>query len=213
MRRPVPLALELAALAATILFAVRLGSAAPTDTAFMGRWRSALAVPARRLGGRGDRRGQHPRASAPPARAAERHPGQCLIMPHDPREDWLYETIPSETLDVGDVALGAGRRRHPADGEATTAWPWWRVRGNGRIGSGRSRSGGDRSGVFVARGSCPDSLKVKVTAGSGPPHLTPVSKLSHRQLWSRRGKPGPALAHPTAASVGDADRGLNATAD
>ena len=77
MRRPVLLALELAALAATVLFAVKLGSAVPDQRRV--HWAGgtlALAVPARRLGGRGDRGGQYPRASAAPARAAERHPGQ-----------------------------------------------------------------------------------------------------------------------------------------
>ena len=77
MRRPVLLALELAALAATVLFAVKLGSAAPTRAAFIGQvalwlWLSLLAISA----GMATVEASHPCASTPPARAAERHPGQ-----------------------------------------------------------------------------------------------------------------------------------------
>ena len=126
MRRPVLLALELAALAATVLFAVKLGSAAPTDTAFIGQvalwlWLSLLAVSA----------GVATVEASTLARARRLRalqsdiPAKCLIMPHDPREDWLYETVPSETLDVGDVVLVQAGDVIPVDGEVIEVWPRW----------------------------------------------------------------------------------------
>ena len=86
-------------------------------------------------------------------------------MPHDRREDWLYETVTSETLDVGDVVLVQAGDSSRLDGEviegvaevdesSVTGEPAPVIR----------ESGGDRSAVFGGTRVLSDWLKFKVTA-------------------------------------------------
>ena len=123
-----------------LLFAVRLGSAEPSNTAFIGQvalwlWLSLLAVSA----------GVATAEASTLARARRLRalqsdiPAKCLIMPHDPREDWLYETVTSETLDVGDVVLVQAGDVIPVDGEVIEGVAEVDNPGNGQIRPGHPR--------------------------------------------------------------------------
>ena len=89
-------------------------------------------------------------------------------MPHDRREDWLYETVPSETLDVGDVVLVQAGDVIPVDGEVIDGVA--EVDESAVTGESAPvirESGGDRSAVFGGTRVLSDWLKVKVTADLG----------------------------------------------
>ena len=209
MRRPVALALELAALAATVAFAIKLGSHAWAQAAFIGQvalwlWLSLLALSA----------GMATAEASTLARARRLRglqsdiPAKCLIMPHDRREDWLYETVPSETLDVGDVVLVQAGDVIPVDGEVIDGVA--EVDESAVTGESAPvirESGGDRSAVFGGTRVLSDWLKVKVTADFGHGLFGQISELiagarrkaSRTELWLTL--PLLALAVLTAAAV------------
>ena len=99
-------------------------------------------------------------------------------MPHDRREDWLYETVPSETLDVGDVVLVQAGDVIPADGEVIDGV----AEVDESVVTGESapvirESGGDRSAVIGGTRVLSDWLKVKVTAEVGHSLFDQVANL------------------------------------
>ena len=119
-------------------------------------------------------------------------PAKCLIMPHDRREDWLYETVPSETLDVGDVVLVQAGDVIPVDGEVIDGVA--EVDESAVTGESAPvirESGGDRSAVFGGTRVLSDWLKVKVTADLGHGTFAQMSELiansrrraSRTELW------------------------------
>ena len=129
----------------------------PAQAGFIGQMALWLWLsPARHLGGRGDVEARS-LARARRLRALQSDiPAKSLIMPHDRREDWLYETVPSETLDVGDVVLVQAGDIIPADGEVIDGVA--EVDESAVTGESAPvirESGGDRSAVIGGTGSCP----------------------------------------------------------
>ena len=166
LRRPVLFALELAAMVATALFVLKLASDMPTQAMLIGQvafwlWLALLAISA---GIATVEAGTLARVRRLRALQSD-IPAKVLIMPHDRREDWLYETVTSETLDVGDVVLVQAGDIIPADGEV--------IEGVAEIDkssvTGKSapvirESGGDRSAVIGGTRVLSDWLKFRVTA-------------------------------------------------
>ena len=193
MRRPVLLALELAALAATVLFAVKLGNDASAQAAFIGQvalwlWLTLLAISAGVATAEASTLARSRRLRALQSDV----PAKCLIMPHDRREDWLYETVTSETLDVGDVVLVQAGDVIPVDGEVIDGVA--EVDESAITGESAPvirESGGDRSAVFGGTRVLSDWLKVKVTADLGHGMFAQISELiaksrrkaSRTELW------------------------------
>jgi K+-transporting ATPase ATPase B chain len=218
VRRPVLLALELTAVAATILCAVKLWHSAPAQALFMGQvalwlWLTLLVISA---GVATVEAGTLARSRRLRALQSDL-PAKVLIMPHDSREDWLYETVASETLEAGDVVLVRAGDVIPADGEV--------IAGAAEVDesaiTGESapvirESGGDRSAVIGGTRVLSDWLKVKVTADVGHGMLAQVSELIagarrrsvRSELWltlpllalAVLAVLGVALLHPTAGT-------------
>ena len=176
-----------------MVFVVKLGSHAWSQAAFIGQvalwlWLSLLALSA----------GMATAEASTLARARRLRalqsdiPAKCLIMPHDRREDWLYETVPSETLDVGDVVLVQAGDVIPVDGEVIDGVA--EVDESAVTGESAPvirESGGDRSAVFGGTRVLSDWLKVKVTADLGHGLFAQISELiagarrraSRTELW------------------------------
>ncbi len=180
VRRPVLLALELAAGAATILCAVKLWHGASAQALYMGQvalwlWLTLLAISA---GVATAEAGTLARSRRLRALQSDL-PAKVLIMPHDHREDWLYETVPSETLDAGDVVLVQAGDVIPADGEVIAGVA--KVDESAITGESAPvlrESGGDRSAVIGGTRVLSDWLKVKVTADFGHGMFAQVSALT-----------------------------------
>ena len=193
MRRPVLLALELAALAATVVCAVKLATEVPSHAGFVGQvalwlWVALLAISAGMATVEASTLARSRRLRA----LQSDIPAKSLIMPHDRREDWLYETVSSETLDVGDVVLVEAGDIIPADGEVIDGVA--EVDESAVTGESAPvirESGGDRSAVIGGTRVLSDWLKVKVTADLGHSVFAQMSELiaksrrrsSRTELW------------------------------
>lgn len=193
IRRPALLALEFAALAATVLFVLELPRTSSAGPWLIGQvalwlWLAMLAISA----------GMATAEAGTLARARRLRalqsdiPAKLLVMPHDPREDWLFETVTSETLDAGDVVLVQSGDIIPADGEVIDGVA--EVDESSVTGESAPvirESGGDRSAVIGGTRVLSDWLKVKVTADLGHGMFAQVSdlitgsqrQLSPKELW------------------------------
>ena len=163
-RRPVLLLLEIGAFACTLLFAYALLGVAAW-AAFAGQLALWLWL-ALYLASFGvtmiETRGL---ARASRLRALQRDiPAKSLIMPHEATSDWLFETVPTETLSVGDVVLVEAGEIIPADGDV--------IEGVAEVDksviTGESapvirESGGDRSAVIGGTRVVSDWLKIRIT--------------------------------------------------
>ena len=163
------LALELAAMAASVVFALTLWRDTPAEAVLIGQvalwlWLALLAISAG--------------ISTAEARTLERArrlraiqsdiPARVLIMPHDPSADGLYESVTSETLDVGDVVLVRAGEIIPVDGEVihgVAEVDEFAV--TGELAPVVRESGGDRSAVIGGTRVLSDWLKIKVTTDLG----------------------------------------------
>ena len=193
VRRPVLLALELAALAATVVCAIKLATEVPSHAGFVGQvalwlWVALLAISA---GMATVEASTHARSRRLRALQSD-IPAKSLIMPQDRREDWLYEIVASETLDVGDVVLVEAGDIIPADGEVIDGVA--EVDESAVTGESAPvirESGGDRSAVIGGTRVLSDWLKVKVTADLGHSVFAQMSELiaksrrnsSSTELW------------------------------
>ena len=193
VRRPVLLALELAALAATVVCAIKLATEVPSHAGFVGQvalwlWVALLAISA---GMATVEASTHARSRRLRALQSD-IPAKSLIMPQDRREDWLYEIVASETLDVGDVVLVEAGDIIPADGEVIDGVAEVDESAvTGELAPVIRESGGDRSAVIGGTRVLSDWLKVKVTADLGHSVFAQMSELiaksrrnsSSTELW------------------------------
>ena len=197
MRRPVLLALELAALGGDGRVRHQARDATrPAQAAFIGQvalwlWLALLAISAGMATAEASTLARSRRLRA----LQSDIPAKSLIMPHDRREDWLYETVPSETLDVGDVVLVQAGDIIPADGEVIDGVA--EVDESAVTGESAPvirESGGDRSAVIGGTRVLSDWLKVKVTADLGH-SVFAADERADRQVTAA-GRAGPSSGSP-----------------
>jgi potassium-transporting ATPase ATP-binding subunit len=166
---PVMLVIEMAAALCTLLLVRSLIVADAPLTVFTGQvaaWLWLTVFLASFAGAMAEARGK--------ARAGRLHalgdevPAKLLVLPHDPTQRGLYETVSSHALRAGEIVLVEAGDTIPTDGEV--------IEGIAEVDesaiTGESapvvrESGGDRSAVTGGTRVVSDWLKIRVTAPPG----------------------------------------------
>ena len=124
-------------------------------------------------------------------------PAKLLVLPHDPTQRGLYETVSSHALRAGEIVLVEAGDTIPTDGEV--------IEGIAEVDefaiTGESapvvrESGGDRSAVTGGTRVVSDWLKIRVTAQPGESFHEHVTRLveTARRYTSWRKSPQPLLS-------------------